>query len=275
MLFLFVVLSLIFAAVLVQGTVSFVSLRALWVFPLAAVGAFLALLLLFLLVFLVAGLLADPNRPQEKASRFHRFLLCQFSRIALTLGGAHLHVTGLEKLPKDGRFLLVSNHNSIFDPVLFYNVMPRAELAFIAKKEAFGYFLVGGYLRKTLGLPVDRENDREALKSILQAIQNIREDKVSYAIFPEGKCNETGELLLPYRSGAFKIAQKTGIPIVICCIAGTRYIKKQMFRKRTDLYLDVLDVIPAGEVIGHTTVELAARTHPVMLAGLEAQKEHF
>lgn len=272
-LFVFLFLSLAGSAVITQVSVTFSSLRALWVFPLCFAGCYLALVLLFLLVMLIAGLLADPEKPEQKASRFYRFILNAFCRIAFFFGGVAVHSTGLEKVPADGRFLLVSNHVTIFDPLVFYHEIPQAQLAFIAKKEAMKMFLVGGFLRKTLSLPIDRENDREALKTIRQAVQHIQDDKVSYAIFPEGKCNETGELLLPYRSGAFKIAQKTGIPIVVCCTAGTKRIQKQMFRRHTDLYLDVLDVIPADYVASHSTIEVAELVHPIMLAGLQTRAD--
>ena len=269
LLYVFLVLSLAVSAAVVVNTVGFASLHALWVFPLCFAGGYLALVLLFALVMFLSGVFVDPDKPVEEDSPWHRFILNEFARIGLFFGLARVHSTGLEKIPRDGRFLLVSNHVTILDPIVFLHQIPWAKLGFIAKKEAFKLFLVGPYLRKTLCLPIDRENDREALKTILTAIRFVKENKISAAIFPEGKCNLTDELLLPFRSGAFKIAQKAGIPIVVCCTAGTKRIQKQMFRKRTDLYLDVLDVIPADQVAGHSTVELADRIYPIMRKGLE------
>ena len=269
LLYVFLVLSLAVSAAAVVGTVGFASLHALWVCPLSFVGCYLGLVLLYALVLFLSGVFIDPQKPVENDSPYHRFMLNELARIGFFLGGARVHSTGLEKVPRDGRFLLVSNHVTIFDPLVFLHQLPWAKLGFIAKKEAFGYFLVGPYLRKILCLPIDRENDREALKTILTAIRFVKEDKISVGIFPEGKCNLTDELLLQFRSGAFKIAQKAGIPIVVCCTAGTKHLLRQMFRKRTDLYLDVLDVVPAEEVAGHSTVELAERIYPIMRAGLE------
>ena len=92
-------------------------------------GSFLALVVLFLLVVLVSCLFVDPKKLLEKPSGYFRFLLNEFCRIALALGGVHVNVTGLEKVPRKGRFLLVSNHRFAFDPIVFYAVMPWAELA--------------------------------------------------------------------------------------------------------------------------------------------------
>ena len=192
--------------------------------------------------------------------------------IALALGGVHVNVTGLEKVPRKGRFLLVSNHRFAFDPIVFYAVMPWAELAFLSKKENFSIFIVAQVMREVLCLPVDRNNDRESLKSILKAIQFIKDDKASIAVFPEGGTNKTGAPLLPYRSGVFKIAQKANVPIVVCSLVNSRAILHNMFRKHTEVWLDVLDVVPAEELDGKTAIEVGERVHAVMEAGIVARE---
>ena len=229
----------------------------------------LGLVLLFLLVLVVSCLFVDPKKLVEKPSLYFRFLLNQFSRLAFDLGGVRVHVTGLEKVPRKGRFLLISNHLFAFDPIVFYYAMPWAELAFISKTENFSLYIVAQVMRKILCLPLDRNNDREALKAILKAIQFIKEDKASIAVFPEGGTNRTEEDLLPFRNGAFKIAQKAGVPIVVCALTNTKAILKNMFRRKTDVYLDVLDVVPASEVTAHkTTAEIGDHVHKILSEGL-------
>ena len=166
-------------------------------------------------------------------------------------------MTGLEKVPRKGRFLLVSNHRFAFDPIVFYAVMPWAELAFLSKKENFSIFIVAQVMREVLCLPVDRNNDRESLKSILKAIQFIKDDKASIAVFPEGGTNKTDAPLLPYRSGVFKIAQKAGVPLVIASIEGTENVAKNVLRRPTQVTLKILEVIDAAEVKAEKTNTLA------------------
>ena len=216
MLYVFLALALLSGCALTYAASGFASLAALWQVPVFFLGSFLALVVLFLLVVLVSCLFVDPKKLLEKPSGYFRFLLNEFCRIALALGGVHVNVTGLEKVPRKGRFLLVSNHRFAFDPIVFYAVMPWAELAFLSKKENFSIFIVAQVMREVLCLPVDRNNDRESLKSILKAIQFIKDDKASIAVFPEGGTNKTSDPLLPYRSGVFKIAQKANVPIVVC-----------------------------------------------------------
>ena len=179
MLYVFLVLALLASCALTWAASGFASLHALWQVPVFFAGSFLALVLLFLLVVLISCLFVDPKKLLEKPSGYFRFLLNEFCRLALALGGVHVNVTGLEKVPRDSRFLLVSNHRFAFDPLVFYSSMPWADLAFLSKKENFSIFVVAQIMRKVLCLPVDRNNDRESLQSILKAIQFIKDDKLS------------------------------------------------------------------------------------------------
>ena len=272
MLYVFLVLALLASCALTWAASGFATLHALWQVPVFFAGSFLALVLLFLLVVLISCLFVDPKKLLEKPSGYFRFLLNEFCRLALALGGVHVNVTGLEKVPRDSRFLLVSNHRFAFDPLVFYSSMPWADLAFLAKKESFSIFVVAQIMREVLCLPLDRENDREALKAILKAIQFLKEDKCSIAVFPEGGTNRTEEDLLPFRNGAFKIAQKANVPIVICALVNSKAILKNMFRRHTDVYLDVLAVIPPEELAGLKTVDIGNRAHGILLEGLRKRK---
>ena len=134
MLYVFLALALLSGCALTYAASGFSSLAAVWQVPVFFLGSFLALVVLFLLVVLVSCLFVDPKKLLEKPSGYFRFLLNEFCRIALTLGGVHVNVTGLEQVPREGRFLLVSNHRFAFDPIVFYAVMRWADLAFLSKK---------------------------------------------------------------------------------------------------------------------------------------------
>ena len=268
MVYVLLALSAVFSAAVSAACNWFAGWAVLWQLPLLFLSCFLGLVLLFLLVLVVSCLFVDPKKLVEKPSPYFRFLLNQFSRLALDLGGVRVHVTGLDKVPRKGRFLLISNHLFAFDPIVFYYAMPWAELAFISKTENFSLFIVAQVMRKILCLPLDRNNDREALKSILKAIQFLKEDKASIAVFPEGGTSKSG-LLQTFRNGAFKIAQKANVPIVVCALSNTKAILKNMFRRRTDVNLDVLDVIPAETVASlKTTVEIGDYAHKILSEGL-------
>lgn len=268
MLYTFLALSAVFSVVFGVVRHWFSSFHVLWQLPLLFLGSFLALVVLFLLVLAVSCLFVNVKKPVEKPSRYFRFLLNQFSKLAFDLGGVRVHAAGLEKVPREGRFLLISNHLFAFDPIVFYYAMPWAELAFVSKTENYAIPIVAQVMHKLLCLPLDRNNDRAALKAILKAIEYLKQDKVSIAVFPEGGTSKSG-LLQPFRNGAFKIAQKAGVPIVVCAISNTKAIVKNMFRRKTDVYLDVLEVI-APETVAElkTTVAIGDHAHKILSEGL-------
>lgn len=272
MLYVYSVLSVISSFSILYFTGYLKTWHLLWRVPLIAVGCFLALVLLFLLVVYISTLFVDMRKKQDKPSSYFRFLLNQFSVVTLTFAGVHVHTSGLDKVPRGSRFMLVCNHRFFIDPLIFYDAMPWADLAFIAKKEAFKIPIVSQVMHQVLCLPIDRDNDREALKTILKAIELLKQNKASIAVFPEGGTNRTGEMLLPFRNGAFKIAQKAQVPIVVCALTNSGAIKKNMFRRRTDVYLDVIDVLQPDDFCAEKTPEIGEQTRKIMASGITARQ---
>ena len=129
-------------------------------------------------------------------------------------------------------------------------------------------FLVGKLMHKMLCQLINRENDREALKTIINCIRLIQEDKASIGVFPEGYIHGD-EKLHPFRSGVFKIAQKAKVPIVVCTLQNTQKVKENMPRfKPTDIHLHLVGVVQPEEIEGLTTVDIANRVHAMMAEDL-------
>ena len=178
---------------------------AIWTVPVAFVGLFLIGLALAVLFLRIICARVDLTKPQEEDDRFYRSVMYVYIEALIRV---RLHTKGLENTPKSGRFLLVCNHLFVADPGIVLHCFQKSQLAFLTKKENYSLPFIGAFMHKILCQPVDRENDRQALKSILKCIQLIREDKVSVCAFPEGYTSKDGKLH-PFRSGVFKIAQKT------------------------------------------------------------------
>ena len=129
-------------------------------------------------------------------------------------------------------------------------------------------FVIGSMMHKIMCQTLDRDNDRQALKVILKCIDLIKKDEVSIGVFPEGYTAKDGKLH-PFRSGVFKIAQKAGVPIVVCTIQGTRPVFHNLKKfKTTHVQLHLVDVIPAEELKGRTAVDIANQVYEMMLADL-------
>ena len=239
----------------------------LWLLPVGFVGGFLSLTILFGLMILVMGALVDMEKPQEKDSPFYRWVVHELIIMALPVLGVRYHVSGLEKLP-EGKCLVVCNHLFDLDPAFLLKAMRKKKLAFISKREVDGFFLIGKFLHKIMGQPINRENDREALKTILSCIQLLKEQDHSIAVFPEGYI-KPDRLLRPFRSGVFKIAQRAKVPVVVCTLRNTQHIVHNFLRlKKTDVYLDILSVIGVEEWEGATTVDIGNKAYEIMAANL-------
>ena len=240
----------------------------LWMVPVLFVLIYAVLFVIAVALLLILCALTDTTTPQEEDSPFYRFVMNLYIEAMMQTVGMKVETAGLEKTPKEGRFLLVCNHQNEADPGILLHFFRKSQLAFISKKENESMIVVGKVMHKTLCQLINRENDREALKTILKCIQLLKEDKVSIGAFPEGGI-KVEDKLSPFRSGMFKIAQKTNVPIVVCTLKGTSDLFINMRKlKPTHVTLHLVDVIPAEEVKGVNTVELGDRIYRMMLEDL-------
>ena len=240
------------------------TLNWLWQLPLCIVGSALGLGLLYFLTLWFACALVDLEKPQKKDSKFYRVFAQTSAQLAMWIVGMRVHTKGLEKTPKEGRFLLVCNHINDLDPVTLLAYFGKRQLAFISKRENSTMFIVGKVMHKLMCQMINRENDKEALKTIINCIHLIQEDEVSIAVFPEGYIHDD-HLFYPFRPGVFKIAQRTKVPIVVCTLRNTPTVFHNMAHlKPCDVDLHLLTVIQPEEYEGISTVELANRIHDIM-----------
>lgn len=260
------VLSILAAAGICIGTGA--ELHSLWLAPVSFLGSFLGLAVIAFLFLWISCLFVDQSKPQEHDSRFYRTLIDLYAPLVLTVGRVRVHTRGLEQTPQNGRFLLVCNHLHEADPVILLKYFPKSQLAFIGKQETKNLFIVGPLMHKIMCQLVNRENDREALKTILNCIRLIKEDEVSIGVFPEGYIRPDRKLH-HFRSGVFKIATKTNVPIVVCTVTNTNHIVKNFLRlKPTDIDLHLVKTIQPEEYTGMTTVELGDMVYKMMAEDL-------
>lgn len=262
------VLALVIAVVICAGWGAFGSLQWLWLLPVGFLGSFLVLVLLAFAFLWIVCAFVKLDVPQEKDSKFYRRLTYLYIDAILVILRMRVHTVGLENTPKEGRFLLACNHLGILDPVTLLAFFKKSQLAFVSKRENDNMFIIGKLMHKIMCQSINRENDREALKTILKCIQLLKDDEVSIGVFPEGYTSRDGKLH-PFRSGVFKIAQKAQVPIAVCTIQNTNRVFHNILRLRpTDVELHLVGVIPAEELKGVTTVQISERVHAMMAADL-------
>ncbi len=247
---------------------AFAGIAWLWALPLGFVGSVLSLTVLALLFFLVAGLVVDTAKPQLKDSRFYRGMLELYLPAIQRVLRIRIETTGLDLVPPEGRFLLVCNHTHDSDPAILLLVLQGRQLAFISKREVSGYFLVGKIMHKLMCQPINRENDREALKTILKCIQILKDDLTSVAVFPEGYIHPDRKLH-HFRHGVFKIAKKADVPVVVCTMLGTKDLFHNIAHfKPTDIRLHFLGTVYPEDHKDLTAVELSEQIYNMMAEDL-------
>ena len=240
-----------------------------WLLPLSALGFFLLLALAGFLFLMYLCKKVDQTQPQEDDDKFYRIVTNLIIQSAFPVLRIRVKKSGIEKIPTDGRFMLVCNHCNNSDPIILLHCLPKYQLAFISKQENSTMFVIGPMMHKILCQLINRENDREALKTILRCIQILKENKASIAVFPEGGILSEDGKLHHFRPGVFKIAQKANVPIVVCTLKNTKDVVHNILHlKPSSVEMKVLEVIPAEELKGVTTVDVAHRCYELMAADL-------
>ena len=119
-------------------------------------------------------------------------------------------IVGVENLPKEGPFIVASNHASHLDPPAVGCHIPR-QLAFFARKTLWKRGFATWWLNGVGAIPVDRDgtSDIGAMKNVLRALQA---GKV-ITLFPEGTRSPDGTLQPP-KTGVGMIACRSRVPVV-------------------------------------------------------------
>lgn len=130
-----------------------------------------------------------------------------------------VNVAGSEHLRPHETYLVMSNHQSLYDiPVLFYVVGPNIRM--VTKKELFRVPVFGGALEAAGFVKIDRTDRNRAIRSLDEA-RALLASGTHVWIAPEGTRSLSGQLL-PFKKGAFYLAFEAGLPILPVTLRGTR-----------------------------------------------------
>lgn len=205
----------------------------------------LLLVVLFLLLFFIVSIpvliverVISLFQPAFHKRRFI-FAFVQFGfRCIMFLSGIRLTVIGKERIPAGQAVLYIGNHQSYFDVVLAYGLMPDLT-GFVAKHSMLKVPVLASLMRYMNCLFLDRDDVRQGMQTILSAIDLVKEG-ISVCIYPEGTRNNHPDEFLEFHKGSFKIAQRSGCPIVPVTVVNTRNIFEAHvpFIKSVDVILE-------------------------------------
>ena len=179
--------------------------------------ALFIVLYLILTIPVMLVLKCTNEKHKERNDRIAGNMVRWIFRVLLKITGSTVTVSGKENIP-DEPVLYVGNHRSYFDVVTGYACTDGC-CGFVAKKEMEKIPLLSSWMRLISCLFLDRQNVKEGLKTILAAIDMVK-NGTSVWIFPEGTRSQTEEML-EFKEGSMKIAEKSGCAIIPVAFKGT------------------------------------------------------
>lgn len=183
---------------------------------LAIVGYPIAIALIVVALPVQALLLAATAPFDRNRAVAGRFLRIVGVLISMTFPPWRLRVVG--RWPAErGPFVVVANHQSILD-ILLLSRLPR-EMKWVAKEELFRIPWIGWMLRMTGDIAVKRGDAGSGSEALAKAKDYLAHG-MSVIFFPEGTRSKTGRLL-PFKSGAFRLAIEAGVPVLPVAVWGT------------------------------------------------------
>jgi 1-acyl-sn-glycerol-3-phosphate acyltransferase len=138
--------------------------------------------------------------------------------------GIPLAVVGRERLEPGQTYVVMSNHQSVFDIFALFRAFDRP-FRMVAKRALFWIPILGWSMGMCGFIPIDRSNRESAIRSLDRAARKIRSG-VSVLVFPEGTRSLDGTLH-PFKKGGFMLALKAGVPVVPVVVLGTDAIMEK------------------------------------------------
>ena len=236
------------------------------------------LFLLFAILFLiltipVLGIEYLLARVNQRAADTSSLRIVQWAlRVLERISGTDVVTIGEENVPKDQAVLYIGNHRSYFDVILSYSRCPGLT-GFISKMELSKVPLLKPWMERVRCLFLQRDDPRQGLKTILTAVEYAKSG-ISIFIFPEGTRSKTAEML-PFKEGSFKIATKSGCPIIPVAFTNTDDVfeKHVPFIKKTRVIIHYGTPILPSELPPEHKKHIGAHVQSVIADMLEEDQK--
>lgn len=159
--------------------------------------------------------------PFDRKGKITHYLSKAFGNGILFIAGVNVEVEGKDKLDAKENYIFISNHLSYFDIPILMKAIPN-NVRFVYKDSLTKIPVLGWGMYLGKYIPINRDNVREAMKSLKKAAKRVVEG-ISVVIFPEGTRSMDGT---PgeFKRGMFVIADEAKVPLVPTTIIGSNSI---------------------------------------------------
>ncbi|KAA0258077.1 1-acyl-sn-glycerol-3-phosphate acyltransferase [Deferribacter autotrophicus] len=225
------------------------------------------ILILITAITIIVGAPFELIRFKFNKRSFYRKLGYYWGKFSLMATFTKYEVKGIENIDFTKNYIVMGNHLSYFDIFLVF-VALKDKIVFMAKKELFSIPFFGTVLKRMDFIPVDRENPREAMKSLIEASKKLKEGD-SILVFPEGTRSEDGKLL-EFKQGGFILAKRAGLDILPFAIRGTNNVLKKNSLKIRPFQKISITFLPPVSSEGKKINELLLEVREAILKELNA-----
>ena len=156
--------------------------------------------------------------PFDRTGKMQHWCARWWCRLVAWTIFARIRVSGVENVQPDRPYVYMANHASLIDTPALFAYLPY-QFRIMAKRSLFWIPFMGWHLSTAGHFPIDTRDRHHTARSIRRVIERVR-GGMSLAVFPEGTRTPDGTLQ-EFRTGAFRIALKAGVPIVPVTIRGT------------------------------------------------------
>lgn len=260
------VVALLSVILAILTSIYFFDLEYYWI-VLISLGFTIVYVVFFIfLFFFVVFILVIPVNTKKQApiyNAFYRGVLRIYTKMVLSLFNIKVKVEGLEKLPNDSNFVIVGNHRSNVDSMIIDVYLKEYPLVYITKKSLFKIPFFGKVIYKAGYLKLNRDDLKSELMTINRGVEALNTGKISIGVFPDGTRNYEYDLL-PFKSGCYHLATKSHKPIVVCCLSGTEFVRRNPVFKKHKVVLRIIKVINYDEYKDLRTMEIAEMTKNII-----------
>lgn len=229
-----------------------------------SIASLLALIILFFIVLFFLTIWEPLKKERTKQSKYYRKVLLFYNYFLFDLFNMKIEYSGLEKLKRGEKYMVISNHRSNLDSLLIDTYLKEFGLVFVAKKSLFKIPFVRRIIHGCNYIYLDRGDIKQECRAIKKGINILNDlnDPCSVGVFPEGTRTINKDYTLgEFKPGCFNLAKKTKCKIILSCTRYTDLVNKGLLFKRHKVFYDIIGIIDYEEYKDMNTIELSKLCH--------------
>ena len=210
-----------------------------------------------------AGLLSRTGNLAFSISRLWAYTM-------LAVSFVRTEIKNKEKMLKGTSYIIISNHQSLYDILALVTTL-NIQFRWFIKKEILKIPIFGYALYASRNIFIDRSDTRRAIESINKGIDRLPEG-AGVMVFAEGTRSPDG-LIHEFKKGGFVTAVTRKIPILPVTVNGSRSVmpKGSLLVKPGKIEVVIGDPIDTSIYTTDTVQELIDRTRQTIIANFNPE----